>query len=88
MRMALEDMHVANHFMGENITAALRLGDMAYMDGETTWLVSFLTAQQSPLHFVPAYFGVYRDVVAAQLGEHAYLIVNWLERQIEITQGL
>lgn len=88
MHMPLQEMSTANHFMGDNIMATLRLGDMAYMDGETHWLTTFLAAQKTPLGFVPIYFKMYLDVLRQQLGEHAEPVAGWLERQIEATKDL
>lgn len=86
--MPQQNMYTANHFMGDNIIAALRLGDMTYMDGETQWLTTFLATQKTPLSFIPIYFKTYLDALRHQLNEHAGPVANWLERQIEMTKDL
>lgn len=88
INMPLQNMHIANHFMGDNIIAVLKLGNMAYMDGETDWLTNYLKAQKSPLGFVPIYFSLYLATSRQQIGEHAAPIAEWLERQIEMTKDL
>lgn len=86
--MSLQEMAVANHFMGDNLAAVLRLGNMTYMDSETNWLTSYLAARKSPLGFVPVYFKAYLGAVHERLGAHAGPVAEWLERQIEMTKDL
>lgn len=88
LHMPLHEMYTANHFMGDNILAVLRLGDMRYLDGETDWLTTFLKAQKSPVGFVHIYFKVYLDVLLKQMGVSAGPVAEWIERQIEVTRDL
>ncbi len=85
LSMSLRYSSVANHFMSDNILAALGLGDMSYLDAEIDWLHPLLATQKLPLRFVHEYFKMYRDVMQRQLEARAAPIVAWLETQIEAT---
>lgn len=82
LHIPLEHTVIANHFMGDNLTAVLRLGEMAYLDGEINWLTRFLKTQNIPLEFLYEYFNLYLDVLRQQLGERSGPLIGWFERQI------
>jgi len=54
-----EDIKTGIHFLGENITAALQLGDMSYVSAEVEWLKVLLQAHETPpqqlIHFMETY---------------------------------
>lgn len=85
LNMPLEHTVIANHFMGNNLAAVLRLGEMAYLDGEINWLTHFLRTQNIPLQFLHEYFNLYLDVLHQQLGERGGPIIGWFEHQLSST---
>ncbi|HET9905700.1 MAG TPA: B12-binding domain-containing protein [Anaerolineales bacterium] len=54
-----EDVKTGIHFLGDNITAALQLGDMSYVSAEVDWLKNLLQAYETPsqqlIHFMKTY---------------------------------
>jgi hypothetical protein len=74
---------IANQFLGNNILAALRLGNMDYLDGEIDWLVQLLKAHNLPIRIVYDYLGLYENVVNRQLSEQGKPIIEWLNRQVK-----
>jgi DNA-binding transcriptional MerR regulator len=74
--------NIAHKFMGDNIIACLRLGEMTYLDSEIDWLVSLLKGFNMPESVVPGYLRLYSTAVNRQLDGHAKPITDWLEKQI------
>jgi MerR family transcriptional regulator, light-induced transcriptional regulator len=72
----------AHKFMGDNILAALQLGDMRYLDSEIDWLNVLLKSQNLPVSVVYDYLRLYAGAVLLHLDGHAPPVVDWLERQI------
>jgi hypothetical protein len=88
IQMPIEYTHTAGQFLGDNMLAALCLGDMAYLDAEVDWLKALLKAQNLPFQLAHDYFQVYLEVVRRQLNDRAAPVVAWLERQISLSSGL
>jgi MerR family transcriptional regulator, light-induced transcriptional regulator len=76
---SLEYMEIANRFMGNNIIAALQLGDMGYLNAEIDWLTVMLKSHQLPAQMVSRYLETYASAVQQQLNGQGHLIVEWLE---------
>ena len=90
LRESIEDLHLAPadlqtgiHFLGENITAALQLGDMSYVSAEVDWLnilLQFHDAQPGQLiHFLQSY----SEAVKANMNGQGQPISEWLAAEIE-----
>jgi methanogenic corrinoid protein MtbC1 len=90
LRESIEDLHLAPadlqtgiHFLGENITAALQLGDMSYVSAEVDWLnvlLQFHDAQPGQLiHFLQAY----SESLKANMNGQGQPISEWLAAEIE-----
>jgi len=84
LNMPLEYADTATHFLGDNIAASLRLGDIAYLNAEIDWLKTLLTNYKLPLRLLHEYFKIYLSALR-QLGGHIALLETWLERQVEET---
>ncbi|MGC1378173.1 MAG: MerR family transcriptional regulator [Anaerolineales bacterium] len=87
IQMPIEYTHTAGQFLGDNMVAALCLGDMAFLDAEVDWLKALLEAQKLPFQLAHDYFQVYLEVVRRQLDDRAAPIIAWLERQIELSKN-
>ncbi|MEI6290646.1 MAG: MerR family transcriptional regulator [Chloroflexota bacterium] len=73
------DAHV---YFGDNIVAALTLGDIEYMNPEMDWLKTLLLLNQKQGHLVTQYLKMYSEVIDQHLGNRAIPISRWLERQV------
>jgi methanogenic corrinoid protein MtbC1 len=78
-----ENINTGIHFLGENITAALQLGDMSYVSAEVDWLkalLQFHDAQpQHLIHFMQAY----SDAVDKSINGQGKPIFDWLNAEVE-----
>jgi MerR family transcriptional regulator, light-induced transcriptional regulator len=72
----------AHKFMGDNIIACLKLGEMGYLDSEIDWLTVLLKGLNLPESVVYDYLQLYFASVYRQLDGRALPITSWLERQI------
>jgi len=72
----------AHKFMGDNIIAALQLGDMSYLDSEIDWLNVLVEGYHLPRSAVFSYLEIYMQAVQIHLGNHAGLLVKWFESQL------
>ena len=78
-----DNLHIGVHFLGENIAAALQLGDMSYVSEEVEWLkvlLQFHEAQSEQLiHFMQAY----SEAVKKNLNSSGKPIFEWLAAEVE-----
>jgi hypothetical protein len=82
-----ENINTGIHFLGENIAAALQLGDMSYVSAEVDWLkvlLRFHEAQPEQLiHFMQAY----SDAVNKSINGQGKPIFEWLNAEVETLQA-
>jgi hypothetical protein len=80
---APDDIQTGIHFLGENISAALQLGDMSYVSGEVAWLkvlLQFHEAQPEQLiHFMEAY----SEAVNKNINGQGKPIFEWFAAEVE-----
>ncbi len=78
-----DNLHIGIHFLGENISASLQLGDISYVSGEVAWLkvlLKFHEAQPEQLiHFMKAY----SEAVKQNINSQGKPISDWLTAEIE-----
>lgn len=74
----------AHKYMGDNIVAALRLGNMNYLNGEIEWLNVMLEGYNLPRSLVPQYLDLYSRMVRSQLASQALPITSWFERSLHL----
>jgi DNA-binding transcriptional MerR regulator/methylmalonyl-CoA mutase cobalamin-binding subunit len=74
-------LETSHKFMGDNILACLRLGEMTYLDSEIDWLTVLLQGLNLPRDVVYAYLRLYSAAVYRHLDGHAAPITDWLDRQ-------
>ncbi len=72
----------AHKFLGDNIIACLKLGEMGYLESEIDWLTVMLKSLDLPQAVVYDYLRLYAVAVHRQLKGCAAPITDWLERQI------
>jgi methanogenic corrinoid protein MtbC1 len=81
-------LSTAHKFMGDNIIAALQLGDIGYLNSEIDWLNILLKAQNLNRNVIYDYLENYSAAVSRQLGAEAVLISGWLDQQVIIGKKL
>ena len=84
---APDDLHTGIHFLGENITAALQLGDISYVSGEVEWLKVLLqfheVQPQQLIHFMQAY----SEAVNKNINEQGNPVYEWFAAEVEKLQS-
>ena len=78
-----EDMNIGIHFLGENITAALQLGDMSYVSAEVDWLRSLLQSYDTPPQQLIHFMEVYSQAVDRNINGQGQPIFEWLASEVE-----
>jgi len=71
-----------NAELGRNIVAALKLGDMDFLDTDTRWVKDLLNGYQPSADRLHAYLEAYYQAARIHLGERGDPIVTWLAKQI------
>jgi hypothetical protein len=83
LSIAPGDIRTGIHFLGENITAALQLGDMSYVSDEVDWLKVLLQFHEAPpqqlIHFLQAY----SDAVKKNMNSQGKPIFEWFAAEVE-----
>jgi hypothetical protein len=74
---------MANWELGENIAAATRLGDMAYLGTDLNWIAGLLEHRGMPSLLLDGYLQAYEEALQAELDDRGDVIVAWLQRQLE-----
>ncbi len=77
--MPPEYLETANRYMGNNIAAALQLGNIEYINSEIEWLVHMLKSHNQPVDSVRVYLSHYSNALRKHLGEQGDLVVHSLE---------
>lgn len=72
----------AHKFLGDDIIACLKLGEMSYLDSEISWLTVMLEGLKLPKSAVYYYLDLYSAAVYRLLNEQALLITDWLDSQV------
>jgi hypothetical protein len=77
--MQLQHLEVANHFLGQDIQAGLRLGDMNLLKHEIDWLTGLLGSHDISIEYLPKYLSLYKQVVDKNLDERGQPVKDWLD---------
>lgn len=75
----LEYITNANQFLGDNIIAALQLGDLRFIDTELDWLATLIKVHHISPQVVANYLENYRRAIEQHLPENGRLIREWLQ---------
>ena len=78
-----EDMNIGIHFLGENITAALQLGDMSYVSEEVDWLRSLLQSYDTPPQQLIHFMEIYSQAIDRNINGQGQPIFEWLASEVE-----
>ncbi len=74
------DLETANHFLGQGISAALALGDAAYMGDNLEWVQGLLAYHGANHGALGYYLAAYREAAHEQLDQRAAPILSWLDQ--------
>jgi methanogenic corrinoid protein MtbC1 len=90
LRESIEDLHLASadlqtgiHFLGENITAALQLGDISYVSAEVDWLNVLLQFHDTQPGQLIRFLQAYSEAVKANMNGQGQPISEWFATEIE-----
>ncbi|MBN2119283.1 MAG: MerR family transcriptional regulator [Anaerolineales bacterium] len=76
--IALEDIETGIHFLGDNIMAALQLGDMSHVSAEMDWLKGLLGFHGISEDQLTSFMQAYSNAVDKNINGSGYLITEWL----------
>ena len=83
LHISPDDIQTGIHFLGENIAAALQLGDMSHVSSEVEWLKTLLhfheAEPQQLIHFMQAY----SDAVNKSINGQGKPVFEWLAAEVE-----
>jgi len=78
-----EDINTGIYFLGENITAALQLGNMAYVSAEVDWLRTLLQSYETPPQQLIQFMETYSQAVNNNINGQGKPVIEWLAAEIE-----
>jgi MerR family transcriptional regulator, light-induced transcriptional regulator len=77
-RFSSEALETPTRFMGDNILAALQLGDLSFMNEELDWVRSLLKSNNIPEQALEMYMQLYADAVHQYINGAGKPITDWL----------
>jgi hypothetical protein len=77
--MQLQHLEAANRFLGQDIQAALILGDMNLLKHEIDWLTGLLGSHDISIEYLPKYLSLYKQAVDKNLDERGQPVKDWLD---------
>ena len=83
LSIAPDDIQTGIHFLSENITAALQLGDMSYVSGEVQWLKSLLHFYEAQPQQLIYFMHAYSEAVNKHINGQGKPIFEWLAAETE-----
>lgn len=72
-----------NTDLGRDISAALALGDMAFLDANLRWVEGLMDNRQMPGTLLEEYLGAYLRAASSSLDERGKPILAWLSKRME-----
>jgi hypothetical protein len=78
-----EDIQTAIHFLGENILAALQLGDMAHVSAEIDWLQGLLRSHGSSDSQLAHFMQAYSHAIDRSINGQGKPIFEWIEAEVQ-----
>lgn len=76
-----ENLDTGIHFLGDNIIAALQLGDMTHLTEEMDWLKVLLEAHKRPEQELRSFMEIYSNAVDKHINGQGDPIKTWLSSQ-------
>lgn len=85
--LAPGDIQTGIHFLGENITAALQLGDISYVSGEVDWLKVLLQFHEAEPGQLIDFLQAYAEAVNKNINGKGKPIFEWFAAEVEILKA-
>jgi DNA-binding transcriptional MerR regulator len=79
-----EELNTGIQFLGDNILAALQLGEMGHLTNEIDWLKSLFEHHQKPLKKLSVFLKTYSEAVDKHINEQGTPIKTWLNAQANV----
>lgn len=73
-------IETSTQFLGDNIIAALQLGDLSLIDGEIDWVRSLLRSNNIPEQALGSYMQLYAEAVSQNINGVGKSITEWLNK--------
>jgi DNA-binding transcriptional MerR regulator len=83
LSIAPEDIERGIHFLGDNIAAALQLGDIQHVSEEIDWIRTLLRAHAQPEQYLIEFMEAYAQAVNKHLNGSGILITEWLSGEVQ-----
>jgi methanogenic corrinoid protein MtbC1 len=78
-----ESIKTGIHFLGENLTAALQLGNTSYVSAEVDWLRTLLQSYDTPPQQLIHFMETYSQAVNKSINGQGKPIFEWLSTEVE-----
>lgn len=78
-----ENIKTGMHFLGENLMAALQLGDTSYISAEVDWLKTLLQSYETPPQQLIRFMEAYSEAVNKNINGQGKPISDWLSQEVE-----
>jgi hypothetical protein len=72
----------ANYFFGNGLTAALELGDPAFLEADLEWVKRLLTGRRISSERLIPYLATYSHALHKEIGEASIPITDWIRSYI------
>jgi len=82
-----EDIDTGIHFLGENITAALQLGDMSHVSAELDWLQGLLRSHGSSEVQLVRFMQTYSNAIDKSINGQGKPISEWINVEMQKLQA-
>jgi len=80
--LPVDFLNEGNRFFGNELYAALRLGDPDYMEADLEWVRNMLAARQISPERINPYLIAYRDALNEVIGTRSADVTSWLDARI------
>lgn len=76
---AFEEIQTVNTYLAVEISAALMLGDIGFLESDISWLVKYLADKKESADLLKPYLTAYQQAVDAEMGKAGISITNWIK---------
>jgi DNA-binding transcriptional MerR regulator len=81
--LPLDAITIANQYLGDNLLAAMSLGDLSLTEAEIDWVENMLNIRSNTINHLATYLSLYARAVKQATGEKGSSLVEWLQTTIE-----
>jgi hypothetical protein len=85
--LGLDNLNEANSFFGSGLSAALELGDPAFLEADLEWLRKLLAQRQIPEMWLITYLAAYGKSIRKEMGAAGLPLAGWFEASLARTEA-